>query len=463
VIFCPQRAVVVDSVRLGDDHATEVDDIQTETIGQRLRRLRAERGLSQRELSAPGVSYAYISRIEAGARRPSVKALRKLARKLGVSAEYLETGSEIHDSERRELRLADAELRLRLGGEVEHAEAEFESLLAEAAEAGDALSISRARIGLGLLAYDRGENARAAELLEGAVESGVVSPAARPDVFATLGRAWCALGQAERAVALFERCLELVTEEAPEDDTNGVRYASYLSAALTDLGDYERAQEVLRGAVSRSDRLSDPHTRVRLYWSLGRVAGNAGRPQASLGYFRRALALLEATEHTLHLGRAHLSCAWVLLAGDQPGEAAAHLEQAEELFGTSAEQADLVMLRRHQAELALRQGDDETAVARAHEAIRLAEDAYAGERGNSWLVIAEALARQGSTADAEAAFAEAGYLLERHGTPRERASCYRAWGRLLRDAGREAEALDVLERAADFAAEIRSDGVPARR
>ena len=69
-----------------------------ETIGQRLRRLRHERGLSQRELAGPGVSYAYISRIEAGARRPSVKALRMLASKLRVSADYLETGSEIRDT-----------------------------------------------------------------------------------------------------------------------------------------------------------------------------------------------------------------------------------------------------------------------------------------------------------------------------------------------------------------------------
>src|SRR3954447_6527901 len=87
-----------------------------ETIGQRLRRLRLERGLSQRELSEPGVSYAYISRIEGGARRPSVKALRMLARKLGVSADYLETGSEIRASDERELRIADAELELCLTG-----------------------------------------------------------------------------------------------------------------------------------------------------------------------------------------------------------------------------------------------------------------------------------------------------------------------------------------------------------
>ena len=43
-------------------------------------------------VGAAGVSYAYISRIEAGVREPSVKALRKLAEKLGVSVEQLETG-----------------------------------------------------------------------------------------------------------------------------------------------------------------------------------------------------------------------------------------------------------------------------------------------------------------------------------------------------------------------------------
>ena len=97
---------------------------QAETIGQRLRRLRHERGLSQRELSSPGVSYAYISRIEAGARRPSVKALRMLAKKLGVSADYLETGSEIRDTDERELRIADAELELRLADEPGRSRAE---------------------------------------------------------------------------------------------------------------------------------------------------------------------------------------------------------------------------------------------------------------------------------------------------------------------------------------------------
>ena len=63
-----------------------------ETIGQRIKRLRLERGLSQRDLSLPGLSYAYISRIEADARTPSTKALRKMANRLGVTVEHLEQG-----------------------------------------------------------------------------------------------------------------------------------------------------------------------------------------------------------------------------------------------------------------------------------------------------------------------------------------------------------------------------------
>src|SRR5438477_7614897 len=115
---------------------------QPETVGERLRRLRLERGFSQRDLSAPGVSYAYISRIEAGARRPSVKALRMLAAKLGVTAEYLETGSDLDAFEARELQLADLELRQRLEGEAPIEE--LKAILAEAEAQADVSVAARA-------------------------------------------------------------------------------------------------------------------------------------------------------------------------------------------------------------------------------------------------------------------------------------------------------------------------------
>ena len=61
------------------------------TVGERIRQRRLELSLSQRDLAAPGVSYAYISRLEANARTPSVRALRAIAPKLQVSVHWLET------------------------------------------------------------------------------------------------------------------------------------------------------------------------------------------------------------------------------------------------------------------------------------------------------------------------------------------------------------------------------------
>src|SRR6266508_219699 len=129
--------------------STVSEGSSAESVGARLKRLRLQRGFSQRDLSSPGVSYAYISRIEAGARTPSVKALRKLAQKLGVSVEYLETGRDHREVDDRELRLSDAELQLRLGTDTDAAEKALEQVLDEARAAGDRVSASRAAIGLG--------------------------------------------------------------------------------------------------------------------------------------------------------------------------------------------------------------------------------------------------------------------------------------------------------------------------
>ena len=49
--------------------------------------------------------------------------------------------------------------------------------------------------------------------------------------------------------------------------------------------------------------------RVRLYWSLARVAHAENKPTLALGNARKAIALLEATEDTLNLARAHLLAA----------------------------------------------------------------------------------------------------------------------------------------------------------
>jgi transcriptional regulator with XRE-family HTH domain len=66
--------------------------LRQKSVGDRIRRLRLERSLSQRQISGPGATYAYVSRIEAGSRNPTTEALAVVAAKLGVSADYLATG-----------------------------------------------------------------------------------------------------------------------------------------------------------------------------------------------------------------------------------------------------------------------------------------------------------------------------------------------------------------------------------
>src|SRR5919197_4917723 len=173
-----------------------------------------------------------------------------LARKLGVSADYLETGSEIRDVEARELRIADAELELRLADDTQAAERKLDAFRSEAFDAGDLLGASRASIALGLAAAHAGRNHEAIEKLEAGLELADVSPNMRPDVFATLGRAYAATGAPRRAVELFEHCIETIAEESPKDVTAQVRFTTYLSYALTDLGDLDRAEEVLRDALA---------------------------------------------------------------------------------------------------------------------------------------------------------------------------------------------------------------------
>lgn len=63
-------------------------------VGRRLREARESSGLSQRELSFPGCSAAYISRIERGERIPSLQVLRELALRCDLSESSLAWGRE---------------------------------------------------------------------------------------------------------------------------------------------------------------------------------------------------------------------------------------------------------------------------------------------------------------------------------------------------------------------------------
>jgi transcriptional regulator with XRE-family HTH domain len=123
---------------------SHVDDAAA--VGRRLKEARLAAGLSQRQLSFPGCSAAYISRLEAGDRVPSLQLLRKLALKLNADDEYLATG--VARVEQAPPELVEAEVAHRLG-DHELAKQRYAQVLeattAPAARAQAALALAQLR------------------------------------------------------------------------------------------------------------------------------------------------------------------------------------------------------------------------------------------------------------------------------------------------------------------------------
>ncbi|MGD0166945.1 MAG: helix-turn-helix transcriptional regulator [Gaiellaceae bacterium] len=280
-----------------------ISRLPDETIGQRLRRLRKERGLAQRELTGPGVSHAYVSRIEADLRTPSVKAIRKLAAKLGVSPDYLERGLDVDTVEERELRLLGSELTLRLEGATAEAEKIPLEVAEEAARDGDAVTLTRARFALGEAALARGNYRRALESFGKALESSEISPVSDARLFASMACCYQTAGMPERTVTFLRGVLERLKQEAGGDGPARVRFTVALGVALRDLGQEKEAAELLETARVELNAQSDEPLGIRALRSQAHADVLAGRHQAALRKMRKAAILLEAEDESRELER----------------------------------------------------------------------------------------------------------------------------------------------------------------
>src|SRR4029450_5567595 len=83
-----------------------------------------------------------------------------------------------------------------------------------------------------------------------------------------------------------------------------LRLATYLSYALTDLGEFERARSGLEELDA--DAPLAAHAQVTMHWSWARLAYMEGQERAALNEIRRAIILLDHTEDSLQLATAHL-------------------------------------------------------------------------------------------------------------------------------------------------------------
>lgn len=418
--------------------STHVDD--PAAVGQRLREARERAGLTQRDLAFPGCSPAYISRIESGDRIPSLQLLRELGRRLDVSEDYLATGVDMVRSE--DPRLIDAEVALRLD-EVDEAEHLFRAALEKPWGRDDE---ARALAGLGQLAFSRGEPRPAIDYIEQGLAIWGVSPAERPSLADTLGRAKAMLGELSEAAGIFRSCLTAAQER--EDTIEQLRFAVLLANALIDRGDFSEASEVLAGTVPLLESTRDPILRARLYWSQSRLYGMQNDTRRAVRYARRALEIVELTEHDYYTARAHELLAHMELDRDRPEEALALLHKGWPLLEKSGNPIDKAAFRLEEARALAHLGRREEAAALAMEISGLLKDAKPREAGRSYALLGEIYAAIDEPARARELFELAIELLEQNPN-RYLVQVYSQLAALHEREGRKDDALTILKRAVD--------------
>jgi tetratricopeptide (TPR) repeat protein len=322
-------------------------------VGARLRAAREAAGLTQRDLSFDGCTPAYVSRIEAGARTPSLQILRKFGERLGVSADYLATGGD--GIEKRD-GLIEAEIALH-AGDLDRAE----ELFSEAhADASSASHLARAAAGLGLVALARGDTSRASELLEPVLAGDDLPRTEATPAVSQLTRLYCAQGRFADAFALLDRFLERA--RATNDRFEIVTYSFLLANAYIDSGNFSRAEAVLGDALAGAREMLDPRVRANLYWSQSRLYSSEGRPDLAAHYIQLAVATLKATEDTVWAARALLLYAFIEIDRGHGQEALDLIEEARPILASSGDEVEEAVLEIERARALSLVGDEEEAV-----------------------------------------------------------------------------------------------------
>ncbi len=415
--------------------STHVDD--PHAVGIRLKRARDKAGLSQRQLSFSGCSPAYISRIEAGDRIPSLQLLRELGKRLGVSEDYLATGVEA----RGQTTSLEAELALRFD-DLELAEGLYEELLAESS-APDART--EALTGLGRVALRRGQLDEAIRLLEEALSTSPKGECELPELGESLGRAYAERGDLARALAIFERCVAHFEQKG--DTVLSIRFACLLGATLLEAGNAGRAEALVLEALGTAEPLADPSARAQLYFAQCRARSAEGDVAGASRYGRLALGTLESADDARFTVQSRQILARAARAGNRPEIALAHYEAARPLLESSGSRLEQARFGAGEAHALAGLDRKEEATALAARIPALLDGVSPADAGSVYALLAEVHADLGDVARAKELYEQAAELLEQSNPGPTLIDVYSQIAEFHEAQGRREDAYEYMKKA----------------
>jgi len=421
------------------------------TLGQRLRALRVERGLSQAELAGDLVSPSYVSLIESDRRSPERDVLDRLARKLGCSALYLESGVAPEEITEQQLKLEFAEIAL-ANGALQEAHSRFRelSLLASSAiRLGATWGLARTEEALGNLDA-------ALTHLDALLEASRSGEPGAPGLLKLLmGR--CHLykqaGDFSRSIEVGEDALREVGELGLEGSEEEIKLTSTLVASYWGRGDLFSAQRLAGQVIERAEKLGSRTAQGSVYWNACLVAEARGQLTLALDLARRTLALLSESSQDRSLAGMRITYAWLLLRCDPPrlDEAEALLMRAHDVLDDLSFGPHLAACETEMARCALLRGDYGEAVRMADLAIARCSDNGAAELEDARVVSGLALIMSGHTEKGAATVSAAAGRLADRGSRTDAAQAWRELAEALIQRDRSDQAIAALRLAADCA------------
>lgn len=414
--------------------STHIDD--PVALGKRLREARQAAGLSQNQLAFEGCTGAYISRIEAGTRVPSLQLLRELARRLGVSADYLATGDL---SVGPSADFLEAEVAMRLGDQARAAE-----LYESARRAADSpRRRAQAQLGLGRLALRRGDTLEGIALLEEALESNELAAEDASAAADALGRSYATEGRFEDAIALFSRFLSAARTAGNQLDE--VQFAVLLANTFTDQGEFGRAQATLAEILDLARQTIDPLLRASLYWSQSRVYLSQRQTDRAAEYAQLTLATLRESEQTLGAATALLLLALIENDRGNPEAALELVNEGEPVVAAAGNQTEAAMFTIERARALAALGEPERAVELLFDVVPLLDEASPVSVCRAYAAAADVFRSQGDTDRALDLYRLA---VDRSPVPnRHVADAMQSMAAIHKDRGEPEKAVELLERA----------------
>jgi len=430
------------------------------TLGQRLRTLRKELGLSQSDLAGDLVSPSYVSLIESGQRSPERDVLEGLARRLNCSVQYLESGIAPEETTEQRLRLQFAEIAL-ASGSAEEARRQFAEL---AGARNDEIRLAAAW-GLARALEALGDLHAALDNYDGLLEAARSGLPGAPGLLTLLTdrcRLYNQAGDHALSIEIGESALREVRLLGLEGTEEEIKLAATLVASYWARGDLFAAEHLVGHVIERAERLGSNTARGNAYWNATMVAADAGQLTLALDLASKTLALVSESSPEKYLAGMRVTYAWLLLRCDPPRieEADRLLARAHEVMSEEAYGPVLASCETEMARSALMQGDfDAASRYAAASAARFSEEGPP-ERDQARLIGGLAAILSGAVDAGYGQAVQAAERLESHGTRLDAAQAYRDLSDALFERGRQEEAVAALRKAAECAG-VRPSSVPA--